>query len=165
MVCVLGVRLTGRNERLQLSRLLDRPSNPPLTPTQASSRISSQLPLSKKLPYATSVLDNSGSPKDLASQVDRLVAKWRKQQGGDSGWWWKVCWLVPPVGLAAGVICLISRAWKYRQGTRRKGRGEVERRDATRPGRGGEGESIELSEMKRRNRGSEGGSIYGDDGT
>lgn len=73
--------------------------------------------------------------------------------------------MVPPVGLAAGLICLASRAWRFRQGTRRKGRGEVERRDAGRPGRGGEGENIELSDMKRRNRGSGGSSIYEDDGT
>jgi hypothetical protein len=72
---------------------------------------------------------------------------------------------MPPVGLVAGLICLAARAWKYRQGTRRKGRGEVERRDANQRGRGGEGENIELGEMKRRNRGSEGSSIYGDDRT
>jgi dephospho-CoA kinase len=146
-----------RNEKLQLTRLLDRQSNPPLTPSQASSRISSQLPLSAKLPYATAVLDNSGSPKDLASQVDRLVVKWRNQQGGSSGWWWKVCWLIPPIGLSAGLLCLATRWWRFRNGERRRGRGEVEKRDA---GRGGE--SIELRDMKRRNRGSDSGSIYAD---
>ena len=143
----------SRNEKLQLQRLLDRPSNPPLTQSQASSRISSQLPLSKKLTYATSVLDNSGTPKDLSQQVDRLVHKLKKQQGGESGWWWKVCWLIPPVGLSAGLICLISRWWRFRGGERRRGRGEVEKRDAR-------GENIELREMKRRNRGSESDSIY-----
>jgi len=153
--CITG--LMGRNEKLQLQRLLDRQSNPPLTPAQASSRISSQLPLSAKLPYATAVLDNSGSPKDLAGQVDRLVAKWRNQQGGNSGWWWKVCWLVPPVGLAAGLLCLVSRWWRFRGGERRRGRGEVEKRTAG--GRGGE--TIELREMKRRNR--SGSSIYADE--
>jgi dephospho-CoA kinase len=145
--------LTYRNEKLQLQRLLDRPSNPPLTQSQASSRISSQLPLSAKLNYATSVLDNSGTPKDLSQQVDRLVHKLKKQQGGESGWWWRICWLIPPVGLSAGLICLISRWWRFRGGERRRGRGEVEKRDAR-------GENIELREMKRRNRGSESDSIY-----
>lgn len=157
----MRTKLMGRNEKLQLQRLLDRQSNPPLTPAQASSRISSQLPLSAKLPYATAVLDNSGSPKDLAGQVDRLVAKWRKQQGGSSGWWWKVCWLIPPVGLAAGLLCLVSRWWRFRGGERRRGRGEVEKRNAgTKAG----DETIELREMKRRNRGSESSSsIYAED--
>lgn len=151
--------LMGRNEKLQLTRLLDRPSNPPLTPAQASSRISSQLPLKAKLPYANSVLDNSGTPKDLSQQVDRLVHKWKQQQGGPSGWWWKVCWLVPPVGLSAGMLCLISRWWRFR-GDRRRGRGEVERRSTRGAGGGGGGaENIELRDMKRRNR-SESDSIF-----
>lgn len=148
--------LMGRNEKLQLTRLLDRPSNPPLTPAQASSRISSQLPLKAKLPYANSVLDNSGTPKDLSQQVDRLLHKWKQQQGGPSGWWWKVCWLVPPVGLSAGLLCLISRWWRFR-GDRRRGRGEVERRSTR--GAGGGQENIELRDMKRRNR-SESDSIF-----
>lgn len=146
------VLLIYRNEKLQLQRLLDRPSNPPLTQSQASSRIASQLPLSKKLTYATSVLDNSGTPKDLSQQVDRLVHKLKMQQGGESGWWWRVCWLIPPIGLSAGLICLLSRWWRYRGGERRRGRGEVEKRDAR--------DNIELREMKRRNRGSESDSIY-----
>jgi len=146
------------NEKLQLSRLLARPSDPPLTPDQASSRISSQLPLSSKLIYATSVLDNSGTPTDLAGQVDRLVSKWRAQQGGKSGWWWRVCWLLPPVGLVAGGLCLVRRWWKWRnggggKGGRRRARGEVERVVGMNEyGKGDEdgGEKIELREMKRR---------------
>jgi hypothetical protein len=52
------------------------------------------------------------------------------------------------------MICLISRWWRFRGGERRRGRGEVEKRDAR-------GENIELREMKRRNRGSESSnSIY-----
>ena len=145
------------NERLQLSRLLARPSNPPLTAPQAKSRIASQLPLSQKLSYATQVLDNSGTPADLSSQVDRLVKRWKAQQGGESGWWWRLCWLIPPVGLAAGAICLIQGWWRAgKRKDRRRGRGEVDRRLG-----GGDGESIELKERgegRRRNTGSSVGS-------
>lgn len=137
-----------RNERLQLTRLLARPSNPPLSSTQAAARISSQMPLSTKLSFATSVIDNSGSLSDLTGQVDRQVTRWRAQQGGSSGWWWRACWLLPPVGLVAGGLCLLARMWRARRGGRRRGRGEVERRR----GEDGGGERIELSEMKGRRR-------------
>lgn len=131
------------NERLQLSRLLDRQSNPPLTQSQASSRIASQQPLSAKLSYATSVIDNSGSFTDLNDQVDRTVAKWRAQQGGDSGWWWRLCWLIPPVGLIAGALCLFA-VWREGKKDRRRGRGEVSRRDRSEQA----AERIELMELK-----------------
>jgi hypothetical protein len=49
----------------------------------------------------------------------------------------------------------VSRWWRFRKGERRRGRGEVEKRDI----RSG-GENIELRDMKRRNRGSESSSIY-----
>ena len=76
--------LTGcRNEKLQLSRLLSRPSVPPLPPAQAQARINSQLALSTKTSHATTIIDNSGTLQDLTLQVDRLVSKWRNQQGGD----------------------------------------------------------------------------------
>lgn len=133
--------LMTRNEKLQLSRLLARPSDPPLTETQAKARISSQLALSAKLAYSTQVLDNSGSLQDLAVQVDRLVRRWHAQQGGSSGWWWRACWLFPPVGITAGLLCLVKNALRSvgRKG-RRRGRGEVEHRD----------ERIEMRDMRRR---------------
>ncbi|OWZ49297.1 dephospho-CoA kinase [Cryptococcus neoformans var. grubii Br795] len=143
------------NERLQLSRLLSRQSNPPLTQSQASSRIASQLPLSAKLSYATSVIDNSGSFSDLNDQVDRTVAKWKAQQGGDSGWWWRVCWLVPPVGLVAGALSLLA-IWRKSKKDRRRGRGEVSRRDGSEQAP----ERIELMELKgRRRRATNGSSV------
>lgn len=142
------------NERLQLSRLLSRPSDPPLSESQARNRIDSQLSLSSKTAYATSVIDNSGTLTDLCEQVDRLVGRWRKQQGGGTGWWWRLCWVIPPVGLAAGMVCLIRGWWKARGGPRRRARGEVERKGG-REG-GAEGERIELKELKggRRRTGS-----------
>ena len=145
------------NERLQLSRLLARPADPPLTTAQAQARISSQLPMSAKLGYATQVIDNSGTLQDLTAQVDRLVRRWRAQQGGPTGWWWRLCWLLPPLGLVAGGICLLQNWWnaKKRSG-RRRGRGEVDRRI----GGDEEGERIELTDRsgRRRNTGSSVGS-------
>ena len=139
-----------RNERLQLSRLLARPSNPPLTTQQAQSRIQSQLPLSQKLTYATQVIDNSGTLQDLHAQVDRLVKRWKKQQGGESGWWWRLCWLVPPMGITAGAISLIKGWWAASRKAGRKSRGEVRRR----PGQIGDDEEGERIELKERGQGS-----------
>ncbi|WVR05741.1 dephospho-CoA kinase [Kwoniella sp. DSM 27419] len=146
------------NERLQLSRLMARATpGPPLTQAQASARISSQLSLSDKLSYATSVIDNSGTLVDLHGQVDRLVAKWKAGQGGSTGWWWRLCWVVPPVGLAAGALVLLGRWWKGTRGDRRKSRGEVDRRDRPRADEGGE--KIELREMRGGRRRGTGESI------
>ncbi|ORX38072.1 dephospho-CoA kinase-domain-containing protein [Kockovaella imperatae] len=143
------------NEKLQLTRLLARPSNPPLTQKQASARISSQLALSSKLPYASTVLDNSGTLSDLESQVDRMVLRWKVQQGGSSGWWWRICWFLPPVGLTAGLICLLQKWWKFRRdGTRRRGRGEM----GHGPKQGG-AESYEMRDRARRRASSNGESI------
>ncbi|WVQ97148.1 dephospho-CoA kinase [Kwoniella sp. CBS 9459] len=138
------------NERLQLSRLMSRTiAGPPLTQAQASARISSQMALSDKLSYANSVLDNSGSLQDLTAQVDRLVSKWKAQQGGTTGWWWRLCWVLPPVGLTAGALVLLGRWWRGTNG-RRRGRGEVERRPTGRRGVGDgeEGERIEMNELR-----------------
>lgn len=113
------------NEKLQLQRLLSRASIPPLTESQAKSRMAAQMPVSEKLNYATTVIDNSGTLSDLEAQVDRCVAKWRRQQGGATGWWWRLCWLVPPVGLAAGWASLFL-TWKRSRKPRRRTRGEAD---------------------------------------
>ena len=152
-----GTLLQYRNEKLQLSRLLARPSDPPLTSTQASSRISSQLSLSQKLSYATQVIDNSGSVTDLSGQIDRLVQRWKHQQGGSIGWWWLLCWLIPPLGLLAGAICLVQTWFKSKRlegKGRRRARGEVEKRR----GRGGREEMIELQDRGGRRRMTSGSS-------
>ncbi|EIW71761.1 hypothetical protein TREMEDRAFT_27919 [Tremella mesenterica DSM 1558] len=131
------------NDKLQISRLLSRPSPTPLSITQAQARISSQMPLSQKAIYATCIIDNSGSLPELATQVDRLISKWKKQQGGETGWWWRLC-RIPPIGLTAGVVCLVRRWIMMRKG-RRRGRGEVLRfvHDDER-------EQVELRDMRRR---------------
>lgn len=100
--------------------------------------MAAQMPVASKLSYATTVIDNSGTFTDLESQVDRAVAKWRAQQGGASGWWWRLCWLVPPVGLVAGWMVLL-RTYLRAKRVRRRARGEVERR-----------EEYEMGEVKRK---------------
>ncbi|KAL1405223.1 Dephospho-CoA kinase cab5 [Vanrija albida] len=119
------------SEKLQLQRILDRPSNPPLTEEQAKARMASQMPLSTKLTYATSVLDNSGTLGDLEVQVDRAVAKWKAGQGG-------------AIGLAAAWICLLRTWWRSRQPARRRSRGETD----------GRGERIEMSDLRKRKGGA-----------
>ena len=121
------------------------------------------MPLSTKTSYASSVLDNSGTPADLSQQLDTLVKRWRKQQGGESGWWWRACWLLPPVGMAAGVICMVQNWIRLKRRNRRRSRGEVERRDPAGGKGGAEGERIEMRDLREvreaRKRGSSGGSI------
>ena len=119
--------------------------------------------LSTKTQYAQSVLDNSGTPADLSAQVDSLVKRWRAQQGDQSGWWWRACWLLPPVGMVAGLLCMAQNWIRLKRRSRRRSRGEVERRDTK--GRGGEGERIEMRDLSgrgvegARKRGASGGSI------
>ncbi|WWC86094.1 dephospho-CoA kinase [Kwoniella dendrophila CBS 6074] len=147
------------NEKLQLSRLISRPSlngGPGLTEDQAKSRISSQMSLKEKLDYSTFVLDNSGTKKDLELQIERLVLKWKSQQGFGflGGWWFKLCWFIPPIGLTAGLMVLFTRFLKYnnmmrrrkqrKSKERRKTRGEVDQRFNTRE------ENIELREFNGR---------------
>lgn len=114
-----------------------RPQTPPLTEEQAKNRIAAQLPMAAKLEHATTVLDNSGTLADLDAQVDRAVARWKRQQGGNTGWWWRLCWLVPPVGLVAAWVSLLT-TWLRSRKPRRRTRGE------------GGGERYEMKDMKRK---------------
>ncbi|PWN42684.1 CoaE-domain-containing protein, partial [Ceraceosorus guamensis] len=107
----------------QLSRLLSRDGPSGLTQSDAESRLKAQHALSSKLPYADVVLDNSsalqGSSAEeqtgstlganaaspaLQEQVQALVKSWQKQQstllGSVS---WLASWIIPPVGVLAGV--------------------------------------------------------------
>jgi dephospho-CoA kinase len=105
------------------------------------------MPLSTKTSYASSVLDNSGTPADLSAQVDTLVKRWRKQQGGSSGWWWRACWLLPPVGMMAGVLCMLQNWIRLKRRSRRRSRGEVERKLQGREEAREAGERIEMRDL------------------
>jgi len=104
--------------------------------------MAAQMPMSDKLNYATTVIDNSGTLSDLEVQVDRAVAKWKRQQGGSSGWWWRLCWLVPPVGITAGWVCLLLTYLRTRK-PRRRTRGEM---DSKAVGK----ESYEMTPLRKR---------------
>lgn len=101
----------------QLSRMLTRDAAAKgLTEADAKQRLDAQLPLSSKLPYADTILDNtsaraqaeSGSASaQLRTQVDRLIEKWLTSFSWRSApihtITWLVQWLVPPFGLASGL--------------------------------------------------------------
>ena len=81
----------------------------------ASARLGAQLPIADKLAYADHVLDNSGGPRELEQQVDAFVRRLQR----DVGWAWRVNWLVPPLGLLAGLSVLL---WRRVRRARKPGR-------------------------------------------
>jgi dephospho-CoA kinase len=66
------------SEAAQLERIMARDG---LTETEARSRIAAQLPLAEKQRRADYVLDNNGSPAELARQVDQVLEKLRASAG------------------------------------------------------------------------------------
>ncbi|KAJ3049483.1 hypothetical protein HK097_009529 [Rhizophlyctis rosea] len=59
-------------EQTQLARLIARDN---LTPTEAQSRISSQMPIDQKRSLASILIDNSNSKEDTQKQVEQMVAR------------------------------------------------------------------------------------------
>jgi dephospho-CoA kinase len=57
----------------QMERLISRNG---LSEAETRQRISVQMPLQKKLPFADYIIDNSGSLADTRTQVDALVKEW-----------------------------------------------------------------------------------------
>ena len=72
----------------------------------ASARLNSQLPISEKVLYADTIIDNSGSPKDLEAHVDSFVQRLEKEVS----WLWRLSWLCPPFGLLSAQWTLVLRA-------------------------------------------------------
>lgn len=58
---------------VQLARLRQRDG---FGPAEAAARVSAQASRERRLQAADAVIDNSGSPEDLAAAVDRLWARW-----------------------------------------------------------------------------------------
>jgi len=88
------------------------------TEEDASARLNSQLPITQKVLYADVVIDNSGSPQELETQVNKFVQKVKKS----IGWWWVVEWLFPPFAVVSAATLL---GWRWiwcssRQKARRK---------------------------------------------
>ena len=123
------------SQTLQLQRLRHRNS---LSLPAAQARLSAQLPLSSKLPYADYVIDNSGPLPDLTIQVQRTLSKIQARVG----WSWFISWLCPPFGLAKGVVCIVWRRYGKGVGRNKKSgggtRGEKDLELRERDSRGGE---------------------------
>lgn len=81
----------------------------------ASARLNAQLSITEKVQYADHIVDNSGSLSDLEEQVDILVRKLH----AEAGWFWKLSWLIPPVGIASAAWTLF---WKSIRRARRAAR-------------------------------------------
>lgn len=77
------------------------------TQEAAISRLKSQLPITQKLSYGDYVVDNSGTFKDVEEQVLTLIKRLESQVGW---WWWRLEWLVPPIGLVLAGWTLLWRA-------------------------------------------------------
>lgn len=105
------------SSEIQLQRLMKRDNS---SRQDASARLKSQLPIADKLQYADVVLDNSGSPQDLDSQIDSLIRKLQKE----AGWSWRVSWLFPPYGLFSAVSTLLWRTLRRQKRTAKQRRAE-----------------------------------------
>jgi dephospho-CoA kinase len=62
---------------VQLARLRARDG---FSPAEAAARVAAQASRELRLAAADVVIDNSGSPEDLAAAVDRLWARWERQE-------------------------------------------------------------------------------------
>jgi hypothetical protein len=114
---------------MQLSRMLKRDSDKGLTEEDANHRLSSQLALEKKLPYADIVLDNADDASEtLEEQIKRVVERWNRER--NQGWGrlrTLAQWLLPPVGVLMAAWSVWSRSRrvaKKRQEAERKQRAD-----------------------------------------
>src|SRR5258706_15211538 len=67
-----GLVVVNAPEAAQIARLRTRDA---MSEAEARARIPAQLPAAEKIRHATFVIENSGSEKDLAKQVDMLLAR------------------------------------------------------------------------------------------
>ena len=67
-----GLVVVNAPEAAQIARLRTRDA---MSEAEARARIAAQLPAAEKIRHATFVIENSGSEKDLAKQVDMLLAR------------------------------------------------------------------------------------------
>jgi hypothetical protein len=109
--------------------MIKRDSDKGLTEEDANHRLSSQLALEKKLPYADIVLDNADDASEtLEKQVDRLVQEWKRKHITGFGRLRNIIqWLIPPVGIvmaAWAVLSRISRVARNKKEANAKARSE-----------------------------------------
>lgn len=101
----------------QLTRMIKRDSDKGLTPEDAHHRLSSQMDLEKKLPYADTVLDNADNASEtLEQQISRLVQRWKQERMQGLGRFKTLLqWLVPPVGVLMAALAVWSRTRRVAQ--------------------------------------------------
>ncbi|KAG6811892.1 hypothetical protein H0H92_005350 [Tricholoma furcatifolium] len=92
------------SQDLQLQRLMNRDNS---TREEATARLNSQMPITEKVAYADVVIDNSGTPQELSTQVDAYVEKLEKELG--SLWW--IGYILPVVALLSAIYMLVSRRY------------------------------------------------------
>ncbi|EPQ57838.1 CoaE-domain-containing protein [Gloeophyllum trabeum ATCC 11539] len=100
---------------IQLQRLMKRDGS---SREAATSRLNAQLPITEKVDYADEVIDNSGTVQELEQQVTSFINRLKKEVD----WTWRVCWLIPPVGIASGIWTLIWRTVKRNRRANRRQR-------------------------------------------
>lgn len=107
--------------------MLKRDSDKGLTEEDANHRLSSQLPLEKKLPYADVVLDNADGAKEaLEEQVKTVVQRWTKQHSRGLGRIRSILqFLIPPLGIAMAAWAIWSRT--SRVARRKKEAAEIDK--------------------------------------
>jgi len=93
---------------IQLQRLMLRDNS---SEKDASARLNSQLPITKKIEYADIIVDNSGTRAQLDNQAAAFVEKTNRSAGGAR---WLLNWLVPPAGVVSALWTLMSRNWSSR---------------------------------------------------
>src|SRR5260221_11518246 len=87
-----------------------------LTQTTAQDRLSAQMRLADKLPYADRVIDNSGGQQELVHQVDVMLFALRRQ----AGWTWRLFWWFPPLALIVACWSIVKRNTRF--GLSRRGK-------------------------------------------
>lgn len=107
--------MRASSPELQLQRLMKRDGS---TVEAAIARRNAQLPISEKVAYADYIVDNSGSHQDLEIQVDGLVRKLY----AETGWTWRLSWLMPPVGIMCAAWVLFWNSVKRARRAARKKR-------------------------------------------
>lgn len=96
--------LVACSPRVQLERLMRRDA---MQRAAAEARVAAQMPLEAKRRLADAVIDNDGSPQQLAAQVERLAAALRRRA-------WLHRWLLSPAGVLAAAAA--AALWHWRPG-------------------------------------------------
>lgn len=68
------------------------------------------MPIAHKVSYADLVIDNSGSREELEARVLNAVEQLDPKRTLLGKIWWKITWLIPPVGFFSALATLLVRS-------------------------------------------------------